>query len=113
MGSFETSDEHANQAHRPIRVPMRREDLFGQAREMAEDLAGWSIVEADEEALTLRCERKGGLLGGKARITVTVEGPEGIPSATLNVRSESEGGLLSRDKSVVAEFVEPFHRRVC
>jgi hypothetical protein len=31
----------------------------------------------------------------------------------VNVRSESAGALLARDKGNVAEFVRPFFRRVC
>jgi hypothetical protein len=112
MGSFQTSDDQQRAELRPLRVPMRREDLFAEARTMVEDLAGWSIVEADEAALVLRCERKGGLLGGTAQVTLRVEGPEGIPSATLQVSSSSTGGLLSRDKAVVLEFMTPFTRRV-
>jgi hypothetical protein len=112
MGSFQTSDEHGRPELRPLRVAMRREDLFAEARTMVEDLDGWTLVRADEEGLALHCERKGGLLGGTARVTLSVEGPDGIPSATLTVRSESEGGLLSRDKAVVAEFLTPFARRV-
>jgi hypothetical protein len=46
-------------------------------------------------------------------VTITVEGPEGMPSSTVNVRSESDAGLFARDKSIVADFVRPFRRRVC
>jgi len=113
MGSFETSDRHSNPAHQPIRVPIRKDELFRSAVEMVEDLDGWALESQDEERLVIECVRKGGVLGGTARITITVEGPDGIPSATLHVRSRTEGGLLSNDKSVVAEFVKPFHRRVC
>jgi len=113
MGSFETSDQHPSLAHKPVRVPIRKEDVYRAAREMVDDLEAWTVVAADDERLLLRCERKGGLMGATAIITVSVEGPDGIPSATVNVRSESQGGLLSRDKSNVAEFVKPFHRRVC
>ena len=113
MGSFETSDRHAHASCQPIRVPILREEVYQAAREMVEDLSGWSLVRADDERLELHCAKKGGLLGGAARITVTVEGPDGIPSATVNVRSETDGGLLARDKANVTEFTVPFHRRVC
>jgi len=113
MGSFETSEQHSSPAHQPVRVPILKEDVYRAAREMVDDLDAWTVVAADDEQLLLRCERKGGLMGGTSTITVSVEGPDGIPSATVNVRSESPGGLLSRDKSNVAEFVKPFHRRVC
>lgn len=112
MGSFETRDEHGSPLLRPLRVAMRREELYSEARDMVADLAGWKLVRADEAHLTLHCERAGGLLGGSARITITVEGPDGIPTATLSVRSESGGGLLGRDKANVREFLEPFSRRV-
>jgi hypothetical protein len=113
MGSFETSDRHTNPAHQPIRVPIRKDELFQSAKEMVDDLSGWDVQSEDADALVLECVKQGGVLGGTSRITITVEGPDGIPSATVNVRSETDGGLLSRDKSVVAEFVKPFHRRVC
>lgn len=112
MGSFQSSDQESNPELRPLRVPMRREDLFGAVREMVADLDGWQELEADEAALVVRAERKGGLLGGTAKITIQVEGPEGIPSGSVTLTSESEGGLLSRDKSVVLEFMRPFARRV-
>ena len=112
-GSFETSDSHRSQYHQPIRVPTLKRDVYGAAKEMVEDLAGWELVSEDAEAGVLTCRKTGGLLGGSSTITVTVEGPDGIPSATVNVRSMSEGGLVSRDKSNVADFVKPFFRRVC
>ncbi len=112
-GSFETSDNHKNKHHQPIRVPTLRGDVYRAAKEMIADLAGWDLVSEDAEAGVLSCTKSGGLLGGSSKITVTVEGPEGIPSTTVHVRSESEGGLVSRDKSNVAEFVKPFFRRIC
>ena len=113
MGSFETSDRHSSASHQPIRVPIRKEELFQSAREMVEDLGGWELQSEDAEALVLECVKQGGLLGGTSRITISVEGPDGLPSATVNVRSVTDGGLLASDKSIVAEFVKPFHRRVC
>lgn len=113
MGSFETDESHSNPSLKPLRVASRREGIYEQAREMVEDLDGWAIVSADEETRVLTCERKGGLLGGTATITIRVEGPEGIPSTTVHVRSETAGGLRSRDKANVLEFMKPFHRRVC
>jgi hypothetical protein len=97
---------------RPLRVAVRKEDVYAEARNMVADLDGWKLVEADERALVLRCERKGGPLSAPARVTISVEGPDGIPSATVNVESQSAGGLFSRDKANVAEFLEPFGRRV-
>lgn len=112
MGVFETSDDHPGRFHRPVRVPVAKLDVFGAAQEMCADLA-WTVQDVDAESLTIVCERSGGLLGGTSRITVRVDGPEGIPSSTTTVRSESTGGVLSRDKSIVAEFVKKFTSRVC
>lgn len=113
MGAFETSDGHSDPSLRPLRVPALKGGIYAEAKTMVGDLAGWTLVQADDEALVLRCERKPGLLAGRARVTIRVEGPDGIPSATVHVRSESDGGLLSRDKACVAEFLGPFTRRVC
>ena len=113
MGSFETSDGHKHEAHRPVRVPILVPDVFREAKEMVDDLKGWRLLEADEAVHVLRCEVSGGFLGGTARVTVAVEGPEGIPTATVTVRSESDAGLFARDKKIVADFVRPFRRRVC
>lgn len=112
MAAFRTSDEQTNPSLRPLRVAVRREEVFAEARNQVEDLEGWKLLEADERALVLRCERKGGVLSGVSRITISVEGPDGIPSATVHVESTSSGGLLSRDKANVAEFLGPFSRRV-
>ena len=109
----ETADEHAHFHLKPLRVPVRADDVYGEARTMVEDLRGWSIVASDDERRVLTCARKGGLVSGSARITIACEGPAGIPSTTVRVRSESSGGLLSRDRANVLEFMVPFHRRVC
>src|SRR5689334_18994167 len=101
MGTFRTSDEHSNPLLKPLRVARRREDIYGEARDMVADLAGWRLIDADERALVLRCERKAGFLGSAARITIQVDGPEGIPSSTVNIESTTDGGLLSRDKANV------------
>jgi len=112
-GSFETNENHPSLDLRPIRVPSRKEDIYGAAREMVADLAGWEVIATDDKALSITCRRKGGLLGGTSTIEIRVEGPDGIPSATVNVKSTTEGGLLSRDKANVNDFVKPFNRRVC
>jgi hypothetical protein len=113
MGSFATSDEHKNRNHQPIRVPTQRGHVYQAAKEMVDDLDGWKLVSEDEAAGRLVVKKSNGFLGGSSTITITVEGPEGVPSATVNVCSESQGGLLSKDKANVAEFVRPFFRRVC
>jgi len=113
VAGFETSDGNARAELRPLRVAMRREDLFAEARTMVEDLPRWKLERADEAALELVARRAGGLLGGESVVTLRVEGPEGIPSATLHVASTTQGGLLGNDKNVVLEFMTPFTRRVC
>lgn len=113
MGSFATRDENKSPNHRPIRVPTQQGDVYQAAKEMVDDLTGWELTSEDEASGRLVCRKSGGFLGGTATITITVEGPEGIPSTTVNVRSESEGGLLPKDKANVAEFVKPFYRRIC
>lgn len=111
MGAFESSADSSSPLLRPLSVAMRREELYSEARDMVADLAGWKLVRADDAALALHCERAGGLLGGSARVTVMIEGPDGLPSSTLRLRVESSG-LLGREKSVAREFMEPFTRRV-
>ena len=112
MGTFKTSDDEKNPLLRPLRVPIRREELYGEVRDMVADLDGWRELEADEAALVVRCERKGGLLGGTVKVTIEVDGPEGIPSGTVTLTTQSEGGLFTRDRAVVQEFMQPFARRV-
>ena len=111
--SFTTSDAHAELDLRPVRVPMRRESVFEEACNLASELPGWRVLGSDEKDLVLRCERSGGFLGTRSAITIRVEGPEGLPSATLHCTSESRGGLFARDRRNVLEFMTLFHRRVC
>ncbi len=115
MAVFETSDEHSDPVLRPMRVAVRREDVFSEVKDMVADLRGWSVAREDAERFELECERAGSALGGRARVLVRVEGPEGIPSATVNVRCETFGplaGLFGSSKQVAREFLEPFRRRV-
>lgn len=112
-GSFETSPDQSKANGQPLRVPTLAPDIYQEAKDMVADLPHWRLVSADDASMTLECERAGGLLSGTARITIRVEGPAGMPSATVNLRSESAGGLRSRDRANVAEFLEPFRRRVC
>ena len=113
MGFFETSEDATARWHQPVRVPIQKGNVFGAAREMCEDLEGWTVLEVDEDALTVTCECKRGVLGGSSRVVVRVEGPDGIPSSTTHVRSESTGGLLPADKKIVTEFVKKFTMRIC
>jgi hypothetical protein len=112
-GSFETREGEADPSLAPIRVPIRREAVYEEACNLASELPGWKIVSRDEAQGLLVCKRSAGLLGGRATITIRVEGPDGLPSATVNTRCESEGGLFSRDKAILQEFTVPFWRRVC
>ncbi len=112
-GSFQTDPGHSNERLQPLRVPVRKEQLLGVARELVEDLSSWTLDSTDEESMTLVCTRGGGLFSGPSRVTIRVEGPDEIPNSTVHVHSETEQGLLKRDKANVLEFMLPFHRRVC
>lgn len=112
MGSFETSDAHSQRLHRPLRVPTRKEHIYREAKELIEFMAGWELVSDDQAAGLLKCRKRGGFLWGTADITVSVQGSEEHPTTTINVSSSSSGGLLSRDKAIVTEFMIPFTRRV-
>ena len=113
-GSFVTSADDADPDARPIRVPQRREDVWAEARNLASELPGWKVLEADEERGLLVCERAGGFLIPSCRVTLTFEGPAGIPSTTVSARSESTGGMFghSRDRARVLEFMRLLRRRV-
>ena len=114
MGRFETSDAHKSRAPSTAARPDRcKGDVYRAAREMVEDLEGWKIVRADDEAHVLALRAPGRLPGGDRQGHDPRRGAEGSPSSTVHVRSESEGGLLARDRAIVASFVRPFHRRVC
>jgi hypothetical protein len=80
---------------------------------MVDDLDGWTVVSSDAATGVLTCEKRGGLLGGTATITIRCEGPADLPSTVVHVRSTSTGGVLARDRAHVIEFLTPFHRRVC
>lgn len=110
--AFETRDDHAGRWHQPIRVPTLKADVLSAAREMCDDL-GWRVVGVDEDRCAITCERRNGPLSGTSTIVVSVEGPDGIPSSTVHARSETSGGVLSRDKANVTEFVKKFTMRVC
>jgi hypothetical protein len=113
MGSFETSEQHPEELLRPLRVASLKRGIYEEAKDMVHDLPGWSIVREEPGELRLVCKRAGGLLSGESTVTIAVDGPDDIPSATVHVRSESHSGLVSRDKRNVLEFLKPFQRRVC
>lgn len=110
--SFRTSDGDPNPDLRPLRVPQRREEVFSEARNLAGELPGWSILEEDESRGVLVCERAGSLLAPASRVTFTFEGPANLPSTTVNAHSESAVGVLARDRARVLEFMKLLHRRV-
>ncbi len=111
--SFQTSDSHPALEHRPVRAAALQAGIFEEARTLVSELPGWTLVAADEASGKIECKRRAGFLSGESRITISIESPAGVPSTTVNVRSESSGGILRRDRQNVAEFVRPFHRRVC
>jgi len=111
-GSFATSDAESNPDLRPVRVAQRFEEVWDEARNLASELPGWRIVEEDAARKVLLCERAGSFLAPASRITLQFESPTGIPSTTVNARSESAGGLLARDRARVLEFMRLLHRRV-
>lgn len=113
-GSFATSDEHARPELRPLRVAIRKEDVFAEAKNLAGELPGWRILSMDDQRLAIVCERRRGALSGASTVTLTFEGPDGIPSTTVNVRSTTRGGFpgFARDRANVLEFMRLFHRRV-
>ena len=113
-GSFVTSDAEADLDAHPLLAPQRREDVWAEARNLASELPGWKILEADEARGLLVCERAGGFLIPPCRVTLTFESPAGIPSTTVSARSESQGGAfrLSRDRARVLEFMRLLRRRV-
>lgn len=112
-GSFATSDQHSSEHHRPIRVPSRREGIWGAAKEMVADMDDWTVVSMNDEERVAVLRKKGGMLGGESTLTITVEGLEDVPSTTVHAKSETQGGLVGRDKSNVANFIKVFHRRIC
>jgi len=113
-GSFSTSDEDRNPELRPIRAAQRKEEVWAEALSLAGDLPGWRVLSADEARGELVCERAGGWLAPASRITLTFEGPAGIPSTTVHARSQSRGGLpgLARDRARVLELLALLRRRV-
>jgi hypothetical protein len=112
-GSFATSEQHSHFNLKPLAVASLKRGVYEEARDLAGDLPGWCVLTADDEHLRITCERKGGTFAGTATVTITCEGPDGIPSTVVNVKSETSSGLLSRDRKNVLEFMKLFHRRVC
>lgn len=111
MGRFETSPAAGSKWHRPVAVPSGKEGVFGSVRELLEDLPGWNVESVDEKSFTVHVSKVNGFLGGTSKITVQVNGPDGIPSSETTVVSESSG-MLSRDKGNVATFVRKLFMRV-
>lgn len=109
---FETNDGESNQLLKPLRVPSLADGLVQTAKELIEDLPDWSLIECDEQQGVLTCERSARLLSGKSTVTIRLDSAEGIPSTTVNLRSESQGGLRKGDRANVIEFMRLFMRRV-
>lgn len=114
-GSCSTSDSNSHFHLRPLHVAISKSGIYDEAKTMASDLPGWELIRADDARLTLTCTRRRGVLAGSSTITITIEGPEGIPSSTVNVQSVTTGAWpgCARDRANVLEFMTPFHRRVC
>ena len=110
---FETSESHTQPHLKPLRVAMRVDAVWDEAKSLVADLPGWSVTSADDKQFVLLCKRRKRFLSGDATITIRCEGPADIPSTTVHVRSESAGGLIARDKANIIEFIVPFERRVC
>lgn len=111
--SFETNDSHAHAQLKLLRVAMRVDQVFEEAKELVEDMPDWAVVTLDAAAHVLVCRRSKGFLSGEARLTITCTGPEDLPSTVVHVRSETTGGIVARDRKNVLAFTVPFHRRVC
>lgn len=110
--AFDSDERESDPDLQPLRVPMRREELYAEAKDMVADLAGWELVRADDASLTLHCRLAKSFLRGPSEVTIRVDGPEGIPSASVTLRSETRGGFLPRDRANVQAFMRPFRRRV-
>ncbi|MCA9001172.1 MAG: hypothetical protein KDB61_04560 [Planctomycetes bacterium] len=112
MTIFSTGDDHPGRWHQPVSVPVNKTDAFSAACEMVDDLEGWSDVVVDKDKLTLTCVCKGGLLSKDSNIRIWVEGPDGVPNSQTHCSSESSGGIFSKDKANVAEFVRKLYMRI-
>ncbi|HRV80423.1 MAG: hypothetical protein H6830_08645 [Planctomycetes bacterium] len=112
MSGFSTQDSHSGRWHQPVSVPIHSGDAFQAACELVEDLGGWTDIQVDPKAMVLTCKGPGGLLGKPASIRIWTEGREGMPASTTHCSSEGGGGLLSKDKANVTEFIRKFYMRV-
>ena len=112
MASFESSDSHSQLYLKPLRVPSLKGGIYGTAKELIDDLPGWTLEAEDEERGVLECTRAARFLSGQSKVTILVEGPDGVPSTTVTVKSQTDGGLRKCDKANVVEFMKLFHRRV-
>jgi len=112
MGRFESTDSAGSLELQPLRVPQLKDGIFSTAKELVDDLPQWTLVSEDESAGTIVCERKARALSSKSTVTIKIEGPDGVPSTTVSLVSESQGGLLGGDKKNVQEFMKLFRRRV-
>jgi len=112
-GSFVTSEQHSHFHLKPLAVASLKHGVYEEAKNLASELPGWRVIAADDQRLRITCEREGGPLTGKATVTISCDGLDGIPSTIVNVSSATSGGLFSRDRKNVLEFMKLFHRRVC
>ena len=112
MGRFESSDSNGALEQQPLRVPRLKDGIWQTAKELIDDLPQWSLVREDEAKGELVCERRARFLSAKSTVTIRISGPDGVPSTTVALVSESGGGLLPGDKKNVVEWMTLFRRRV-
>ena len=112
MASFESSDSHAQLYLKPLRVPSLKDGIYSTAKELVEALPEWTLDSDDESTGRINCTRKARLLSGESKVTICIEGPDGVPNTTITLKSETAGGLRKCDKANVLEFMKLFHRRV-
>lgn len=110
--TFASSDSHSQLYLKPLRVPSLKDGIYATAKELVEALDEWSIDSEDESQGLLQCTRRARLLSGPSKVTIKVEGPDGVPSSTVTLESRTDGGLRKCDKANVVEFMKLFHRRV-
>jgi hypothetical protein len=110
--SFASSDSHSQLYLKPLRVPSLKDGIYATAVELVEALDDWTIDSQDEGQGVIVATRRARFLSGPSKVTIKVEGPDGVPSTTVTLESTTDGGLRKCDKANVVEFMKLFHRRV-
>ena len=124
MGKFETSEDHAGRWHRPVCVPIGKEDVFASALEMLEDLPRWSVQSVDKEGLSATCEGKKHdkrladeqalrfPKGSKLWKDTGFQGYEPAGVTTLQPKKKPKGGKLSPEEKEANRRVSKVRVRV-